>query len=77
MGSFTNGRKDAPGEAPGVIATFAAAIAHAAEANAQDIEASAAELRIFHHYLANSCQRNPGREGSTSGASSRISKLTD
>jgi hypothetical protein len=34
-----------------VIAAVAAAVAHATEANARDIEASAAELRVFHHYL--------------------------
>src|SRR5438094_923493 len=36
------------GQAPGMIAEIAAAIAHAAEANARDIEACAAELAIFH-----------------------------
>src|SRR5205823_4415565 len=36
------------GEAPGMIAEIAAAVAHAAEANARDIEAGAAELDIFH-----------------------------
>ena len=41
-------------EAPGVVA---AAITHAPEADAGDIEASATELRIFHRYLGQSCQR--------------------
>ena len=34
-----------------MIAEIAAAIAHAAEANARDIEAGAAELRILHALL--------------------------
>src|SRR5271166_649371 len=38
-------------QAPGVIAAVAAAIAHATEADARDIEACAAELGIFHGYL--------------------------
>ena len=36
------------GEAPGMIAEIAAAVAHAAEANSRDIEAGAAELGVFH-----------------------------
>jgi hypothetical protein len=35
-------------EAPGMIPEIAAAIAHATEANARNVEASAAELGIFH-----------------------------
>ena len=35
-------------EAPGMVAAIAAAIAHAAEADARDIEAGAAELGVFH-----------------------------
>src|SRR5437762_5145435 len=37
------------GEAPGMIAEIASAVAHAAEANARDIEAGAAELGVFHN----------------------------
>ena len=40
------------GEAPGVIPEIAAAIAHATEANARNVKASAAELGIFHRLLA-------------------------
>jgi hypothetical protein len=36
------------GEAPGMIAEIGAAVAHAAEANAGDIEAGTAELGVFH-----------------------------
>src|SRR5207249_1346278 len=35
-------------EPPGMIAEIATAVAHAAEANARDIETGAAELGIFH-----------------------------
>src|SRR5580692_2672146 len=35
-------------ETPGMIAEIATAVAHAAEANARDIEAGAAEFGIFH-----------------------------
>src|SRR5437870_9863104 len=35
-------------ETPGMIAEIATAVAHAAEANARDIETGAAELGIFH-----------------------------
>ena len=38
-------------EAPGVVAAVAAAITHAPEGDAGDIEASATGLRIFHRYL--------------------------
>src|SRR5947209_7949654 len=40
------------GEAPGMIAEIAAAVAHAAEANARDIEAGVAELGVFHRFLS-------------------------
>src|ERR1700722_1016371 len=35
-------------ETPGMIAEIATAVAHAAQANARDIEAGAAEFGIFH-----------------------------
>jgi hypothetical protein len=38
------------GEAPGMIAEITATVAHAAEANARDIEAGAAELGVFHPF---------------------------
>src|SRR5436853_2754626 len=38
------------GEAPGMIAKIPAAVAHAAEANARDIEAGTAELGVFHRF---------------------------